>query len=104
MFAGFMHLIKPRKFKQFTPPFLPLKGTNYIAGIVEFSLGLGLFFPQTVKEATMGVFILMLLFLPIHFWDLAKESPAIGSKKIAIIRIPLQFLLMYFAYLIYNHS
>jgi len=52
----------------------------------------------------MGVFILMLLFLPIHLWDLSKEKPAIGSKKLATIRVPLQFLLMYVSYLIYTNS
>lgn len=104
MFAGSMHIIKPKVFKHFTPPFLPLKVTNFLAGIIEFCLGLGLFFSQTVKQAALGIFILMLVFLPIHIWDLTKERPAIGSKKIAIIRIPLQFLLMYLSYLIYTNS
>ena len=104
MFAGMMHIIKPKTFKHFTPPFLPLKATNYLAGIVEFGLGLGLLFSQIAKEAAIGVFMLMILFLPIHIWDVTKQRPAIGSKKMAIIRIPLQFLLMYLSYLIYINS
>ncbi|WP_341220936.1 DoxX family protein [Polaribacter atrinae] len=103
-FAGIMHVIKPNIFKHFIPDFLPKKLVNYLAGIIEFILGLGLFFPSTVKNAAIGIFILMILFLPIHIWDLTKERPAIGSKKIAIIRIPLQFLLMYLSYLIYLKS
>ena len=103
-FAGIMHIIKPQIFKHFIPEFLPKKLVNYIAGIIEFTLGLGLFFSATVKNAAIGIFILMILFLPIHIWDVTKERPAIGSKKIAIIRIPLQFLLMYLAYLIYINS
>ena len=103
-FAGIMHVIKPNIFKHFIPDFLPKKTVNYIAGIIEFALGLGLFFLSTVKSAALGIFILMLLFLPIHIWDLTKERPAIGSKKIAIIRIPLKFLLMYLSYLIYLNS
>ncbi|OAD42934.1 DoxX family protein [Polaribacter atrinae] len=103
-FAGIMHVIKPNIFKHFIPNFLPKKLVNYLAGIIEFFLGLGLFFPSTVKNAAIGIFILMILFLPIHIWDLTKERPAIGSKKIAIIRIPLQFLLMYLSYLIYLKS
>jgi len=104
MFAGVMHIIKPRIFKHFIPDFFPKKTTNYIVGFVEFSLGFGLFFTQTVAYTSLGIFILMVLFLPIHIWDVTKEKPAIGSKKVAIIRIPLQFLLMYCAYLIYQHS
>lgn len=104
LFAGVMHVIKPNIFKHFIPDSLPKKAVNYIAGIIEFLLGLGLFFDQTKAKAAIGIFILMLLFLPIHIWDVTKKRPAIGSKTIAIIRIPLQFLLLYFAYLIYTHS
>jgi hypothetical protein len=46
----------------------------------------------------------MLIFLPVHIWDATKVRPAIGSKKIALIRIPLQFLLLYCAYIIYENS
>jgi hypothetical protein len=49
----------------------------------------------------MGIMILLVLLLPIHIWDLTRKKPAIGSKKLAIIRIPIQFLLIYFAFLIY---
>jgi len=45
----------------------------------------------------------MMLFLPIHIWDFTKKQPVIGSKKLAFIRIPIQFLLMYLSYLIYIH-
>ena len=99
-----MHIIKPKIFKNFTPPFLPLKATNYLAGIVELTLGLSLFFSTTIKYAAIGIFILMIIFLPIHIWDATKIRPAIGSKRIAYIRIPLQFLLIYGAYLIYINS
>ena len=103
-YAGVMHFIKPQFFKHFIPNFLPKLSVNYIFGGIEIVLGVALFFSQIVKEAAAGIFILMLLFLPIHIWDLTKKRPAIGSKKLAIIRIPLQFLLMYCAYLIYINS
>jgi uncharacterized membrane protein len=103
-FAGIMHLIKPKIFKNFIPNSLPKLTINYIFGTIEFLLGLGLFFSNTVKNAAIGVFILMLIFLPIHIWDATKVRPAIGSKKIAFIRIPLQFLLMYSAYIIFKNS
>tara|TARA_R110002073_G_scaffold89852_8_gene212584 strand:- start:15326 stop:15655 length:330 start_codon:yes stop_codon:yes gene_type:complete len=104
MFAGVMHIIKPNVFKHFIPNSLPKKAVNYIVGVIEFGLGVGLLFQETRENAAIGIFILMILFLPIHIWDVTKERPAIGSKKTAIIRIPLQFVLMYCAYLIYNDS
>lgn len=104
IFAGIMHLIKPTIFKHFTPPFLPLKMTNYLVGVFEFSLGLALLFPVSQTIASIGIFILMLIFLPIHIWDATKTKPAIGSKTVAYVRIPIQFLLLYIAYLLYTYS
>jgi uncharacterized membrane protein len=103
-FAGIMHLIKPKIFKNFIPDFLPKITVNYVFGAIEFILGLGLFFSGTLKNAALGIFILMLIFLPVHIWDATKVRPAIGSKKIAFVRIPLQFLLLYCAYIIYENS
>ncbi|WP_440069772.1 DoxX family protein [Tenacibaculum discolor] len=102
-FAGIMHFIKPKIFNRFIPNFLPKLAINYIAGLLELAIGIGLLINQTTKQAALTMFILMLIFLPIHIWDVFREKPAIGSKKIAIIRVPLQFLLLYIAYLIYTH-
>lgn len=103
-FAGIMHLIKPNFFKHFIPDFLPKKLVNYVVGILEFCVGFGLFFSETIKFASLGIIILLLIFLPIHIWDVTKKRPAIGSKRTAIIRIPLQFLLLYGIYLVYVNS
>ena len=103
-FAGIMHIIKPDFFKHFIPDFLPKKLVNYVVGILEFSVGLGLFFLETIKLASLGIIILLIIFLPIHIWDVTKKRPAIGSKKVAIVRIPLQFLLLYGIYFVYINS
>tara|TARA_B100000795_G_scaffold264592_1_gene245257 strand:- start:620 stop:985 length:366 start_codon:yes stop_codon:yes gene_type:complete len=104
MYAGIMHFVKPAFFKHFIPNKFPKLTVNYIVGIIEFLLGLGLFPQSTTSYAAIGIFILLVALLPIHIWDATKERPAIGFKIIAYIRIPLQFLLMYGAYLIYQDS
>lgn len=104
MFAGIMHLVKPNIFKHFIPKGLPKITVNYIAGVIEFFLGVALFFESTASYGSLGIIILMLLFLPIHVWDVFRDRPAIGSKVIAIIRVPVQFLIIYGAYLIYQDS
>lgn len=103
MFAGYMHFAKPRFFDHFIPNFFPKLAVNYVVGIIEFLLGLGLFFNATYQYAAVGIFVLMILFLPIHIWDATKVKPAIGSKKIAYVRVPLQFVLMLFAWVIYAY-
>jgi uncharacterized membrane protein len=104
LFAGVVHIMKPSLYKHFIPNFLPKITVNYIIGVVEFFLGLGLFFNQTVRISALGIFFLMVLFLPIHIGDVTKERPAIGSKKMAIIRVPIQFILMLCAWIIYLKS
>lgn len=104
LYAGIMHFVKPSFFKNFIPDFFPKLAVNYIFGFIEIALGIGLFFNKTAKEAAIGIFVLMILFLPIHIWDVTRTRPAIGSIKLAIIRIPLQFLLMYLSFLIYAYS
>ena len=104
VYAGFMHFKKPKFFNGFIPNFLPKLTVNYVFGFIEFVLGICLFLNPTTKNSALGIFVLMLLFLPVHIWDLTKKRPAIGSKKLAVIRIPLQFLLIFCAYLIYINS
>ncbi|WP_439130375.1 DoxX family protein [Polaribacter sp.] len=103
-FAGIMHFIKTDLFKHFIPNFFNKKLVNYVVGFIELALGLGMFFSKTIKDASVGIFILLMLLLPIHIWDVTKKKPAIGSKKIAIIRIPFQFLLMYGVYFIFKNA
>ena len=104
IYAGIMHFIKPKFFTHFIPKGLPKLTVNYVTGSLEFILGIGLFFSSVTHLAALGIFILLLLFLPIHIWDVTKLKPAIGSKKLAFIRIPIQFILMYGAYLLYQNS
>ncbi len=91
-------------FKHFIPDFLNKKLVNYVVGAIEFILGVGLFISNTSKQASTGIIIVLVLFLPIHIWDVTKEKPAIGSKKIAIIRIPFQFILIYGVYFVYTNT
>ena len=102
MVAGIAHFIKPKFYNRFIPNFLPKLTVNYIVGIIEFIFGIGLLIPTTRSYACLGIFVLMLLFLPIHLWDATKKNPAIGSKLLAYIRIPVQFLFLYIAYFIYQ--
>jgi uncharacterized membrane protein len=100
--AGINHFINPQIYSPFIPNWMPLLLTNILTGIVELALGIALLLKRYRQHAAFGVFILMLLFLPLHFLDVFKEQPAIGSKTIALIRLPIQFLLIYCAWYIYK--
>ena len=103
-FAGLMHFLKPKFFANFIPDFFSKRFANWSVGSLELVLGLFIFSNAWANFAALGMMILLLLLTPIHIWDYLKEKPAIGSKKVALVRIPFQFLLIYGAYLIYLNT
>jgi uncharacterized membrane protein len=93
--AGVTHLYKPNLYLRIVPVFLPLR--LFIvqgSGVLELFSGLGLLFPPTRRYAACCVLVMMIGFLPLHIWDVFRERPAVGSKTIAWIRLPLQFVLI----------
>ena len=105
IYAGVQHFLKPDFFVPFVPKFLPLETEIvYISGVFEIGFGLLLFFKKYTKIAALGIFILLLLFLQIHIWDVISETPVIGSKTAAWIRLPIQFLLIFLIWKIKNNS
>jgi len=96
IYAGIQHFIKPNFFIPFVPDFLPLKTTIiYASGVAEILVGVLLLIKKYAKIGAIGILVLLFLFLPIHIWDVFAEVPAIGSRKAALIRLPIQFLLIF---------
>ncbi len=102
IFGGINHFIKPEMYAPFIPDFLPSLAINYFTGIVEIVVGVGVFIPRFRSMATLGILLLMLVFLPLHVFDVFKENPAIGSHQAALIRLPLQFILIAWAWFIHK--
>ena len=100
--AGMAHFIKPEIYFAMIPKIFPPKETNYLAGVIEILCGIAVFIPTFRSLGTLGIFVLMLLFLPIHIIDACRDSPAIGSHQLALLRIPLQFILIAWAWYIYK--
>ncbi len=99
IYAGIQHFIKPLFYTPFVPDFLPFEiSIIYISGLLEIIFGFFLFIPKYAKLASTGILVLLLLFLPIHIWDVFSDTPAIGSHKAALIRLPVQLLFMGWAY------
>ncbi len=100
IFGGVNHFIKPEMYFPFIPDPLPQPIINYLAGIIEIALGVGVFAPRFRTLAALGILLLMLLFLPLHLWDVFRENPAIGSHTAALVRLPVQFILIAWAWFI----
>ena len=103
IFGGIQHFIKPDFYIPFVPEFLPFTMlVIYISGLVEILFGVLVLIKKYAKIGAWGILILMLLFLPIHVWDIFSDTPAIGSQKAAFIRLPIQFLLIVIAWKVKN--
>ena len=99
-YAGTSHFRKPEIFLPFIPDFLPQTLVNYAVGLLEIILGVGIFIPQFRQQAAWGIFILMVAFLPLHIIDVFSKNPSIGSHQAALIRLPIQFVLIGWAWFI----
>ena len=98
------HLVSPQFYAPMVPDFIPLALANIASFVVELAIGMGLIFPSTRRLAGLGFALLMVAFLPIHVWDLLRDDPAIGSFSAAVIRLVLQFGLIYVGYRIWKRG
>lgn len=93
--SGIGHFINPEMYLALTPDFLPKSIVNVLVGGMEILLGVGVFIPSFRRLALLGIFLLMIVFLPIHVLDAFKDTPIVGSKTFAYVRIGIQFILIY---------
>ena len=98
--AGFMHFQKPKLYERIMPPYIPAHKTMVIlSGIVEMILGFMLLKEDTQNYAAWRIIGLLVLFIPVHVYMLQEEKASLKLPKwVLILRLPLQFLLMYWAY------
>lgn len=98
--AGVNHFRKPKLYERIMPPYIPQHSTMVmLSGIAEMILGFMLLTPSSQNMAAWGIIIMLILYLPIHFFMLrVKEASLKLPKWLLIFRIPLQFVIMYWVY------
>ncbi|MFD2101747.1 MauE/DoxX family redox-associated membrane protein [Flagellimonas iocasae] len=98
--AGVAHFIFPKAYLRIMPRYLPShKLLVFLSGLAEIVLGIALCFEATRNLSIFGIIIMLIVFLSVHFYMLSGEKASAGIPKwILILRIPLQFGLMYWAY------
>lgn len=98
--AGIMHFIKPRIYMRIMPNYLPNhKFLVYLSGAIEILLGMGVCLPSTKNLSIILIIAMLLVFLFVHFYMLSNKKASAGLPNwLLILRIPMQFFLMYWAY------
>lgn len=75
IFAGINHFILPSFYLPLIPEYLPYPSAlNFISGALEILFGIFLCFPKTQKWGALGVMLLMVLFIPSHWYFIQMGS------------------------------
>ena len=107
MVSGVYHLLNPEFYVPIVPSYIPFPlAIVYLSGIVELLLGIVTLFlnQKYTKYGLFGIFILMVIFLPLHIADALKEQPVIGSHTVANIRLVFQFVLIWLSWKSYKFT
>jgi uncharacterized membrane protein len=97
--AGVMHFVSPGFYMKIMPPYLPYQRTLVLlSGGIEIALGVLLLIPDTSRWAAWGLIALLIAVFPanIYMYKNAKEFSI--SPLILFLRLPLQGLLILWAY------
>jgi uncharacterized membrane protein len=100
IFAGIMHFMKPKMYLRIMPRYLPFhKPIVLLSGLAEIILGIGLLFKSTKDISIYGIIAMLAVFLLVHFYMLSSKKAGAGFPRwILLLRLPLQFALMYWAF------
>ncbi len=98
--AGTFHFTKPRFYVRVMPKYIPNhRMMVFLTGALEILLGILICFPLTKNLALLGIILMLVVFLSVHFYMLSSKEASAGIPSwILILRIPLQFGLMYWAF------
>ncbi len=99
IYAGISHFRIPKFFLSITPKWVPEpEKVNIIVGVIEIALGIAVLIPATRSYAAWGIIALLVAVFPANIYHFQK---ALRKKKMVIptlIRLPIQALLIYWAY------
>lgn len=100
--AGILHFVIPQPFIKIVPGLLPYPAALvYISGVCEIALGAGLFFPPARRLSAWGLVALFIAVYPANLNMALNHIKLTGipdSWWVHSIRLPLQFVLIAWAY------
>lgn len=98
--AGLNHFINTAFYLRIMPPFLPWHLLLvYLSGVIEIVLGVMLLFPRFTRMAAWGLIALLIAIFPVNInMAVNHELYSEYSATALWIRLPLQFILLAWAY------
>lgn len=98
--AGVNHFSNTKMYMRIMPQYIPFhKPIVLISGVVEIVLGLLLIIPATSIIGAWGIIGLLIVVFPANVHHLTSTKKAKGATKVMLVlRLPMQGLLIYWAY------
>ena len=99
--AGLNHFRVPKIYIRMIPPSLPSPKTlNILSGLAELLLGIALCIPVVSSWAAWGIIALLIAIFPANIFMYTNDRAGMGLPKwLRLARLPLQLLLILWAYL-----
>lgn len=80
LIAGINHFLTPGFYLPLIPPFFTKpEVVNYLAGISEVMLGMGILYYPVRKRAAWGIVLMLVAFIPSH-WYFIQMGSCIGDQ------------------------
>lgn len=99
IFAGVMHFVKPKPFRRIVPPYLPAHELLVaLSGAAEIAVGIGLLIPAMRVWAAWGLIALLIAVFPANVYMAYGEKFQSISPWIRWGRLPVQAVLIWWAY------
>jgi len=103
LITGIFHFIKPKLFTNIMPDYIPYHlAMVYISGVAEIMGGLGILIERTHLWAAWGLILLLIAVFPANINMTVESIQKSGYTSlfslVTIIRLPLQFVLIYWVY------
>ena len=99
LFAGLSHFKNPIFFLKITPKWVHKpKIVNIMIGIIEIILASGLAFNLTRSFAATGLIVLLIVVFPANVYHFQVSIKNKKNISLTFLRLPLQLLLIYWAY------
>lgn len=97
--AGINHFLNPKFYLKITPNWVPRPElANAFVGAIEIILGIGLLIPTTKQIAAIGIILLLIAVFPANIFHFQKSMQKKKHVILTLIRLPIQALLIYWAY------
>ncbi|VTT97732.1 Uncharacterized protein OS=Planctomyces maris DSM 8797 GN=PM8797T_28249 PE=4 SV=1: DoxX_2 [Gemmataceae bacterium] len=97
--AGVMHFVRPDRYESIVPPYLPWPAALVaVSGVCEIALGVLLVVPRTRRFAAWGLVALLVAVFPANVYLYQHQELLPAPPLLHLLRLPLQAVLIWWAY------